>query len=123
MDNMLAGYTDHLTKNRRQSAATVRAYTATAERLTAFLSEHWGHKADRQNLAAVSSADLRAYLSYRRNVNGKSSGLTNRSVARELSAIRNFLRFALGENAAIPAIKGPRAQRSLPRPVTGGSSL
>lgn len=79
----------------------------------AFLTEHWGHAADRAALARTASADLRAYLAYRRR-----SGLTNRSTARELSAIRNFLRFASGDQAPIPVLKGPRNQRGLPRPVS-----
>jgi integrase/recombinase XerC len=110
--NLLEEYRVHLADNRRQSKATVLAYVATAQRLTDFLVGHWGHLADRSALSAISSADLRAFLAFRRNY-----GLTNRSTARELSAIRNFLRFALGDNAPLPALKGPRAQRSLPRPV------
>ncbi len=91
---------------------SVRAYVATAERLTAFLSEHLGGAIDRPVLAKLTAADLRAFLAYRRG-----DGLTNRSTARELSAIRNFLRFALGEDAAIPLLKGPRVPRSMPRPI------
>ncbi len=109
---LLEEYRHHLAENRRQSKATVLAYVATAERLTVFLNGHWGHVADNAALAAIVSADLRAYLSMRRI-----DGLTNRSTARELSAIRNFLRFALGDDAALPAMKGPRVPRSLPRPV------
>ncbi len=110
--NLREDYRAYLADNRRQSKATVLAYVATAQRLTEFLAEHWGHAADRRALAAITSADLRAYLAHRR-----ADGLTNRSTARELSAIRNFLRFALGDEASIPALKGPRSQRSLPRPV------
>jgi integrase/recombinase XerC len=109
---LIREYRSHLSDNRRQSGATVRAYVATAERLTAFLGGHWGQLADRKALAAISSADLRAYLAHRRG-----DGLTNRSTARELSAIRNFMRFALGEGVILPAMKGPRVPRSLPRPV------
>jgi integrase/recombinase XerC len=110
--NLLEEYRAYLADNRRQSKATLLAYVATAERLTAFLGEHWGHLADRATLTATTSADLRAFLAHRRN-----DRLTNRSTARELSAIRNFLRFALGDDATLPALKGPRTQRSLPRPV------
>jgi integrase/recombinase XerC len=110
---LIEEYRSHLADNRRQSGATVRAYVATAERLAAFLGEHWGHLADRKALAAISSADMRAFLAHRRI-----DGLTNRSTARELSAIRNFLRFALGDSATLPALKGPRVPRSLPRPVS-----
>lgn len=111
-DALIPEYQSYLANNRRRSVHSVRAYVATAERLSAFLSEHLGEAIDRPVLAKLSAADLRAFLAYRRG-----DGLTNRSTARELSAIRNFLRFALGDDAAIPMLKGPRVPRSLPRPI------
>ena len=107
-----AEYQSYLANNRRRSVHSVRAYVATAERLTTFLSKHLGGAIDRPVLGKLTAADLRAFLAYRRG-----DGLTNRSTARELSAIRNFLRFALGEDASIPLLKGPRVPRSLPRPI------
>jgi integrase/recombinase XerC len=111
-DALIPEYRSYLANNRRRSVHSVRAYVATAERLTTFLSEHLGGTIDRPALSKLTAADLRAFLAYRRG-----DGLTNRSTARELSAIRNFLRFALGEDAAIPMLKGPRVPRSLPRPI------
>lgn len=111
-DALIAEYRAYLADNRRRSVHSVRAYVATAERLSAFLTDHLGEPVSRATLAKISAADLRAFLAARRG-----DGLANRSTARELSAIRNFLRFALGDEAAIPALKGPRVQRSLPRPV------
>lgn len=111
-DALIPEYRAYLANNRRRSVHSVRAYVATAERLTAFLSEHLGGAIDRPALTKLTAADLRAFLAYRRG-----DGLTNRSTARELSAIRNFLRFALGDDAAIPLLKGPRVPRSLPRPI------
>lgn len=105
----------HLADNRRRSLHTVRAYIATAERLSAFLSEHWGEPAQSARLAAASQADLRAYLASRRG-----DGLANRSAARELSAMRAFLAFASeqqGDGVVPPRLKGPRIRRSLPRPI------
>lgn len=113
MASLLAEYSAFLTDNRRMSPHSVRAYLATAERLSEFLGQHLGEAADRPLLAKLTAADLRAFLAYRRG-----DGLTNRSTARELSAIRHFLRFALGDNATLPVLKGPRVQRSLPRPVS-----
>ena len=90
----------------------MRAYYATADRLTGFLQSHWGGEVTRVTLQKISSADMRAFLADRRG-----DGLTNRSTARELSAARHFLRFALGDDVTLPVMKGPRVQRSLPRPV------
>jgi integrase/recombinase XerC len=105
-------YRSYLAYNRRRSVHSVRAYVATAERLSEFLGGHLGQAIDRPALSKLTAADLRAFLAYRRG-----DGLTNRSTARELSAVRNFLRWALGEDAPIPALKGPRVPRSLPRPI------
>lgn len=110
--SLLAEYLTFLTDNRRMSPHSVRAYHATADRLTGFLQLHWGSAVDRTTLMKISAADMRAFLADRRG-----DGLTNRSTARELSAARHFLRFALGDNVTLPAMKGPRVQRSLPRPV------
>jgi integrase/recombinase XerC len=105
-------YRRYLADNRRRSVHSVLAYVATAERLSEFLGGHLGQAIDRPALSKLTAADLRAFLAYRRG-----DGLTNRSTARELSAVRNFLRWALGEDAPIPALKGPRVPRSLPRPI------
>jgi integrase/recombinase XerC len=105
----------HLADNRRHSLHTVRAYVATAERLIDFLGDHWGAAATAERLATAEQADLRAFLASRR-----SDGLTNRSTARELSAIRAFLAFAAtqsGVEVAPARIRGPRLKRSLPRPI------
>lgn len=112
MASLTTEYSAFLTDNRRMSPHSVRAYLATAERLTDFLGKHLGEAADRPVLANLTTADLRAFLAYRRR-----DGLTNRSTARELSAIRHFMRFALGREASLPVLRGPRVQRSLPRPV------
>jgi integrase/recombinase XerC len=112
MNPLIAEYRSFLSDNRRKSAATVAAYMATAERLTDFLMEHWGEMPGRKTLAKVKSSDIRSFLANRRK-----DGLTNRSTARELSAIRSFLRFALGDDADIPTLKGPRVSGSVPRPI------
>lgn len=112
MDHLSAAWASHLARDRRRSPHTVRAYQATAERLTLFLAEHWGEGVDAATLAKVSAADLRAYLARRR-----SEGLGNASAARELSAVRGFLRFVGGEGAA-PRLKGPRVKKGVPRPVS-----
>lgn len=111
-DALLAEYRIFLSNNRRMSPHSVRAYMATAERLTDFLTDHLGEAIGREALGKVGAADLRSFLASRRG-----DGLANRSTARELSAIRHFLRFALGNDASLPVLKGPRVPRSLPRPV------
>ncbi|WP_294262243.1 tyrosine recombinase XerC [uncultured Sphingomonas sp.] len=99
----------HLTRDRRRSAHTVRAYQATAERLLAFLRDHWGGPVEAAGLTKATAADLRAFLSVRRG-----EGLSNTSAARELSAVRAFLAFA---GAPPPRLAGPRVKKGVPRPI------
>jgi integrase/recombinase XerC len=105
-------YARHLARDRRRSAHTVRAYQATAERLVAFLQGHWGGEVTPAALARVTTADLRAFLAQRRG-----EGIGNSSAARELSAVRGFLKFAVAEGADLPRLRGPRVKRGVPRPI------
>jgi len=111
-----ARWHDHLSRERRRSDHTVRAYVATAHRLIQFLSGHLGGPVDDAALAALRPADLRAFLTVRR-----AAGLGNASAARELSAVRGFLAFAAaeaGRHASPPRLKGPKRPRGVPRPVS-----
>jgi len=92
---------------------TVLAYVATAERLIAFLEAHRGEAVTQAMLARLEQADVRAFLTARRM-----DGIGNLSAARELSAVRGFLKFAGGEEGRVPALKGPRVKRGLPRPIS-----
>jgi len=105
-------YADHLTRDRRRSAHTVRAYRAVAARLLVFLQSHWGEAVDRPALGLIGAADLRSYLAMRRG-----EGLGNSSAARELSAIRGFLHWA-APDGTMPRMKGPRVKKGVPRPVS-----
>jgi integrase/recombinase XerC len=112
---------DHLSRERRRSEHTVRAYVATAHRLIAFLAGHLGGAVDDRALAALRPADLRAFLTVRR-----AEGLGNASAARELSAVRAFLAFAAaeaGREAALPRLKGPKKPRSVPRPISPDEAI
>ncbi len=111
--SLLEGWRHHLALDRRRSIHTVRAYVATAERLIAFLEQHRGEAVTASSLATVDQSDLRAFLTARRL-----DGIGNLSAARELSAVRGFLRHVGGEDAHVPNLKGPRVKRGLPRPVS-----
>jgi integrase/recombinase XerC len=99
---LVLAYARHLATDRRRSPHTVRAYVATAERLTVHLGAS----------RVPDKAELRAYLAERR-----AEGLCNASAARELSAIRSFAEFVGGADV-LPAIKGPRVKAGVPRPVS-----
>ncbi len=109
-------WADHLTRDRRRSEHTVRAYLATAHRLIDFLGEHLGEAVSGRALTELQPTDLRAFLTKRR-----AAGIGNSSAARELSAVRGFLAFAAEQNGGqgnIPKLKGPKKARSIPRPIS-----
>ena len=110
---LLATWHGHLTHNLRRSPHTVRAYVATAERLLRFE----GVEPEWDALADAGQHLLRRFLASRR-----AEGLTNNSAARELSAIRSFLKFA-GQQAgkrgqSAPRMRGPRVKKGIPRAIT-----
>ena len=110
---LIQDFSRHLRDGRRRSQHTVRAYVITAERFCAFLMEHLGDAIGGQQIRGLKQADIRSYLAFRR-----ADGLTNNSAARELSAIRAFLKFVGGDEAQIPQIKGPKVKRGVPRPAS-----
>ncbi len=102
MNIVVQAYAQHLSRDRRRSPHTIRAYVATAERLIAHLGS-----------ARVPDKDeLRAFLTDRR-----ANGIGNASAARELSAIRNFATF-IGSEGDMPKLKGPRVKKGVPRPIS-----
>jgi integrase/recombinase XerC len=113
-----ASYLDH---DRRRSAHTVRAYTATAHRLIDFLGRYRGEAIDAAVLTSVAAVDLRAFLGDRR-----ASGLGAASAARELSGVRAFLRYAAeqqGVPAQLPRTRAPKRPRTLPRPAAPDEAM
>ncbi len=117
MEHQLAiEWADHMTRDRRRSPHTVRAYRATAERLLSFFEHHWGGAITRQALDGAAASDLRAYLASRR-----AEGLGNASAARELSAVRSFLVWACSTEA--PRLTGPRVKAGVPRPVSPADAV
>lgn len=118
MSDLLCDWRDHLDHEKRRSEHTLRAYIATAERLLDFLMRHHGAEPDAAMLIALGANDLRAFLTERR-----AEGIGNASAARELSALRNFLRFVGGSASSVPVMRGPRVKRGLPRPIAPDEAM
>jgi integrase/recombinase XerC len=80
-----------------------------------FLGRHRGEAIGSHALLNVSAVDLRAFLGQRR-----AEGLGPSSAARELSAVRAFLKYAAeieGKPVQLPRTRAPRRPRTLPRPA------
>ena len=113
---LAAKWHNHLSFDRRRSAHTVRAYVATAYRLIDFLEQHFGGELGRYTLLNLHAVDLRAFLAVRRG-----GGLGPSSAAREMSAVRAFLRFAAEHEQMppqLPRTRAPKRPRTLPRPAS-----
>ena len=106
---------------RRASPRTIEAYGAAIRGYLAFLEQHQGGALALADLGALSAADIRAFLAYRR------SALSARSLTQTLSAIRTFHRFLdrrLGVTCpALALVRGPRVVAPPPRPVTEDQAL
>lgn len=109
----------HLSGERRLSARTVEAYARDLDGFSDFLAGHLARLPDLADLAELKAADFRAYMAQRRRGH---DGVSARSLARALSAIRTFYaylhrRWGL-ENAALELVEAPRIDRAKPKPIS-----
>ncbi len=106
-----------LAHERRLSPHTLRAYRDDLARFLAFEKTHLGKALDEKTLSLLSPADIRAFITQRRN-----DGLGARGVRRAMAAIRSFFRHLAREdildNPAPRAVRTPRLARTLPRPLS-----
>jgi integrase/recombinase XerC len=95
---------------------TVEAYRRDVLGYLAFLSEHFGEATGLGPLKSVKPTDMRAWMAHERG-----RGVSARSMARQLSAVKTFYRwFAEREGfepTAILATRSPKFQKKLPRPL------
>lgn len=106
-----------LAHERRASPHTLKAYGDDAKRFLSFLRDHHGRTPDEKMLSKMAPADLRAFITVRRN-----ERLGPRGVRRALSAVRGFFRYLEKENIlfnpAARSLRTPKLARSLPRPLS-----
>ncbi len=107
-----------LAHERRAAAGTLRNYGDALRRFVQFLGGYHGTAVDDAMLAAAGAADVRSFLSHRR----EADGLGNRSTALSLSALRSFYKWwartSAHRNTAILQVRGPKLARRMPRAVS-----
>lgn len=103
------------------SANTLEAYRHDVARYLRFLSEHRGGAAGNGAVVETSQSDLRAWMAEERG-----RGLSARSLARALSAVKGFTAWAAdrtGQDATtVLSARGPKFRRKLPRPLAEDSA-
>ncbi|MFT3732568.1 MAG: tyrosine recombinase XerC [Hyphomicrobium sp.] len=124
LKHAVEGWLSHLIIERGQSDATRAAYERDVRQFLAFLKSHLGHPPCLGDLERLDARTVRAFLASRRK-----AGLTSRSLARSLSALRTFFRWLEREetakNRAFLQVATPKIPHSIPKPLTveGAASL
>ncbi len=105
-----------LKSERRMAAKTLEAYAQDLCQFGGFLAEHLGQVAGVRALENLAASDFRSFMAMRR-----SAGIQSRSLARQMSAIRSFFRYAerneIFKCAALAAVRAPKIAHSIPRPL------
>ena len=112
----IEAWLSHLGAERRLSPKTLEAYRRDVLQFLQFLAEHLGGAPSLKELAALSPADVRAFLAARRAGN-----IGSRSLMRALAGMRAFGRFlernGKGRLGALAAVRAPKIGKTLPRPL------
>lgn len=96
---------------------TVTAYARDVTGYLSFLSLHRGGTEGTAALTTLPATDLRAWMAHER-----ARGVSARSLARSLSAVKNFTRWLADRDGVdattLLSARGPKYRRKLPRPLT-----
>ena len=105
-----------LASERRLAVKSREAYARDLSQFAGFLADHLQQPADIATLAATPLADFRSFMARR-----KANGIESRSLARQVSALRSFFRFAERNghftNKAYAAVRTPKLPHAIPRPL------
>jgi len=114
VERLVRGYLDHLTVERGASVHTVAAYRRDLARYTAFLATR-----GIEDPAAVTDADVSAFLARVQAPTDGSAPLSVSSATRALVAVRSLHAFAAAEGLTptdpAAVVRPPRAGRALPK--------
>ncbi len=107
----------YLSSERQLAEKTQESYARDLKCFLVFLAHHMGGPASLRTLAELKPRDFRAFLAARR-----SDGVSSRSLARTLSAIRMFFRFldrrGILKNDAVLAVHSPKLPHAVPKPLS-----
>lgn len=105
-----------LASEKRLALKSREAYARDLSQFAAFLAAHHDGGVDKTVLESLPLADFRSFLAHR-----KGNDIASRSLARQVSALRSFFRFAERNghfvNRAYVALRSPKLPHSIPRPL------
>jgi integrase/recombinase XerC len=117
LERAVAAWLSHLRHERGHAEKTLEAYARDVRQFLAFVAGQLGYAPCLADLARLDLKTFRGFLASRRR-----TGAVSRSLARQLSALRQLFRWleaqALVDNRAILQLAMPKVPHSVPKPLT-----
>jgi integrase/recombinase XerC len=117
LDRAVAEWLAHLGQERGHAAKTLDAYARDVRQFLSYLGADLGHAPCLADLQRLEPKTFRAFLASRRR-----AGTLSRSLARTLSALRQFFRWLDAQkkvcNRAVLQLASPKVPHSVPKPLT-----
>ncbi len=112
----MAGWLDAQTALKGASQNTIDAYGRDVANFLAFITGYKGEAQGIGPLSSLSVRDMRAWMAA-----GRADGISPRSMARKLSAVKSFIRWLSDREGfdptAVLSARAPKFPRKLPRPL------
>lgn len=117
MQDRLAAWLEHERVLSGVAENTVTAYRHDVSGFLSFLTGYYGAPLGTGSIADIRVADMRAWMARQRG-----EGLSSRSLARQLSAVKSFVRWLSDREGfdatAVLSTRAPKFSRKLPRPLS-----
>src|SRR5580765_512149 len=117
LDHTLAAWFAHLAGERQSSPHTLAAYERDLRQFLNWLQQDQARPPSLADLTNLDAKRLRAFMAARRR-----AGLSSRSLARTMSALRAYFRWleaeGIARNRALLQVAMPRVPHGIPKPLT-----